>query len=93
MSFHHSSNGRGNINVLIFISFLHENILWYSLEAPRGGASNAYLQHVFSRREALLMSTNNMFTWSEALLMSTHNIYFRGEIIKIILTTYIFVEK
>ena len=35
----------------IFFLFLYENImLWYSLEAPRRGASNEYPQHMFSSR-------------------------------------------
>ena len=40
-----------NPKVLIFFLFLHENICCgYSLEAPRGGASNEYPQHMFSWR-------------------------------------------
>ena len=35
---------------LVFFLFLHERMLWYSLEAPRGGVSNEYPQHVFSWR-------------------------------------------
>ena len=36
-------------NVDIFL-FVHESICcWYSLEAPRWGASNEYPQHIFSR--------------------------------------------
>ena len=36
---------------IIFFLFLHENICcWYSLEAPRRGASNEYQQHMFSWR-------------------------------------------
>ena len=33
--------------VLIFFLFLHKNKLWCSLEAPQGGASNEYPQHMF----------------------------------------------
>ena len=33
------------IRQYIFL-FLHENMLWYSLEAPGLGTSNEYLKHV-----------------------------------------------
>ena len=36
--------------VLIFILFLHKNLLWYSLEVPHRGTSNEYPQHMFSWR-------------------------------------------
>ena len=40
-----------NQKLLIFFLFLRENICCgYSLEAPHGGASNEYPQHMFSRR-------------------------------------------
>ena len=41
---------RGGIHIIFFL-FLDDNIrCWYSLEAPRRGASNEYPQHMFSLR-------------------------------------------
>ena len=34
----------------IFLISPRKHMLWYSLEAPRGGASNEYSQHMFSCR-------------------------------------------
>ena len=36
---------------MIFFLFFHENMLWYSSEAPRRGASNEDPQHAFLWRD------------------------------------------
>ena len=43
--------------MLIVLLFLHENICCgYLLEAPRGGASNEYPQHVFVEKQEKYLS-------------------------------------
>ena len=43
--------GRGcQVHVNIFLISPRKHMLWYSLEAPRRGASNEYPQHMFTRR-------------------------------------------
>ena len=37
-------------NANIFLISEQKDMLWYSLEAPRRGASNEYPQHMFSSR-------------------------------------------
>ena len=46
--------------MLIFLLCIHENMLWYSLEAPRRGASNEY-PHVF-------MDKYKNFIWNYILI-------------------------
>ena len=38
------------IVLIIFLIFLRKHMLWYSLEAPRYGASNECTKHMFSWR-------------------------------------------
>ena len=52
-------------------------MLWYSLEAPRRGASNGYPQHMFSRRN----NENNMRI--PTLIWSYHYVYVQNMLISI----------
>ena len=63
---HSSRQGIFSQNVLVFFSFSKKiYTLWYSLEAPRRGASNEYPQHMFSCR-----STKNIYRIPNPLFWS-----------------------
>ena len=38
---------KGSIHKIVFLFLYVKNMLWYSLEAPRRGASNEYPQHMY----------------------------------------------
>ena len=51
-----------DIQINIFLISPWKHILWYSLEAPRRGASNEYPQHMFSWRNK---KTSIYFWWKQ----------------------------
>ena len=48
---------KGGYPVNIFLISPRKHMLWYSLEAPRRGASNEYPQHIFSWRNKKNINT------------------------------------
>ena len=48
---------KGGYPVNIFLISPQKHMLWYSLEAPRRGASNEYPQHMFSWRNKKNINT------------------------------------
>ena len=55
-------NKRG-IQIYIFLISPQKHMLWYSLEAPRWGASNEYPQHMFSWRKK--ENTKKKIVWKK----------------------------
>ena len=61
-------------NTDLFLISSRKHMLWYSLEAPRRGASNEYPQHMFLWRNKKKISWYIPLIWSyEHLIYSRHS--------------------